>query len=275
VASPGNLENAMLSNVLSHAQIQRVAPSVFATEPHDRVTDRYGFVPTIELVEAIEQEGWFPVEARQSLVRDETRRGFQRHMLRFRQEQPTQVGDSVTELVLLNSHDGSSSFQLDLGLFRLVCSNGMVTPIGKAGGMRFRHGREVVHSVIEGLYDLVDETPQLVDRVERFNSLRLDAREQELYARTALALRYGEAWEERSPVAPQALLGARRHADNGDSLWLTLNRVQENLVRGGLRGRSSAGRRVRPRAIHSVHEDVRLNRALWRLAEEFAVLKAG
>ena len=80
-----------------------VAPSVFATEPHGRVTDRYGFVPTIDLVEAIEQEGWFPVTVRQSRVRDETRHGFQRHMLRFRQEQPTQVGDSVTELVLLNS----------------------------------------------------------------------------------------------------------------------------------------------------------------------------
>ncbi|HPQ26588.1 MAG: DUF945 domain-containing protein [Chromatiaceae bacterium] len=265
----------MLNNALSHAQIQRVAPSVFATEPHGRVTDRYGFVPTIDLVEAIEQEGWFPVTVRQSRVRDETRHGFQRHMLRFRQEQPTQVGDSVTELVLLNSHDGSSSFQLDLGLFRLVCSNGMVTPIGKAGGMRFRHGREVVNSVIEGVYDLVDETPQLAERVDRFSGLTLDAGEQDLYARTALALRYGDDWQQRSPVQPQALLGARRTADAGDSLWLTMNRVQENLVRGGLRGRSTGGRRVRTRAIHSAHEDVRLNRALWRLTEEFAALKAG
>ena len=44
----------MLDNTLSHAQIQRVAPSVFATQPHGRVTDKYGFVPTIKLVEAIE-----------------------------------------------------------------------------------------------------------------------------------------------------------------------------------------------------------------------------
>ncbi|MGB5571100.1 MAG: DUF932 domain-containing protein, partial [Sedimenticolaceae bacterium] len=76
----------MLNNALSHAQIQRYAPSVFATEPHGRVTDKYGFVPTIELVEAIEDEGWFPVIARQSRVRDDTRRGYQRHLLRFRQD---------------------------------------------------------------------------------------------------------------------------------------------------------------------------------------------
>ena len=264
----------MLNNALSHAQIQRVAPSVFATEPHSRVTDKYGFVPTIELVEAIEEEGWFPVVARQSVVRDDSRRGFQRHLLRFRQENPTNVGDSVTELVLLNSHDGSSSFQLDLGLFRLVCSNGMVTPVSSAGGMRFRHGKEVVNSVIEGVYDLVDETPQLAERVDRFSRVALDPGEQDLYARTALALRYGEDWQDKSPVQPHALLGARRNADAGDSLWLTMNRVQENLVRGGLRGRSSTGRRVRTRAIHSVHEDVRLNRALWRMTEEFAALKA-
>ena len=48
----------MLNNALSHAQIQRVAPSVFATEPHGRVTDRYEFVPTIDLVEAIEHPGF-------------------------------------------------------------------------------------------------------------------------------------------------------------------------------------------------------------------------
>jgi len=264
----------MLNHALSHAQIQRVAPSVFATEPHARVTDRYGFVPTIDLVEAIEAEGWFPVMARQSVVRDETRRGFQRHLLRFRQQQPTQVGDSVTELVLLNSHDGSSSFQLDLGLFRLVCSNGMVTPVGDAGGLRFRHGRDVVHSVIEGVYDLVDETPRLAERFDRFSNVTLDRSEQELYARTALALRYGDDWQDRSPVPPQALLGRRRSTDRGDSLWLTMNRVQENLVRGGLHGRARSGRRIRTRAIRSVHEDVRLNRALWRLTEEFAALKA-
>lgn len=264
----------MLNNALSHAQIQRIAPSVFATEPHERVTDRYGFVPTINLVEAIENEGWFPVVARQSVVRDESRRGFQRHLLRFRQENPTEVGDSVTELVLLNSHDGSSSFQLDLGLFRLVCSNGMVTPISDAGGMRLRHGKDVVHSVIEGVYDLVDETPKLAERFDQFNNVTLDRREQDLYARTALSLRYGEDWQDKSPVQPHALLGTRRTTDQGDSLWLTMNRVQENLVRGGLQGRSSSGRRIRTRAIKSVHEDVRLNRALWRMTEEFAALKA-
>ena len=264
----------MLNNALSHAQIQRVAPSVFAAAPHSRLTDKYGFVPTIELVEAMETEGWFPVSVRQSAVRDVTRQGFQRHLLRFRQENPAQVGDAVTELVLLNSHDGSSSFQLDLGLFRLVCSNGMVTPISDADGLRFRHGKDVVNSVIEGVYDLVDETPKLAERFDRFNAITLDQDEQVLYAATALALRYGEDWEQTAAVLPDALLNARRASDVGDSLWLTLNRVQENLIRGGLRGRSRSGRRVRTRAIRSVHEDVRLNRALWRMTEQFADLKS-
>ena len=160
----------------------------------------------------------------------------------------------VTELVLLNSHDGSSSFQLDLGLFRLVCSNGMVTPISDADGLRFRHGKDVVNSVIEGVYDLVDETPKLAERFDRFNAITLDRDEQALYARTALALRYGEDWEQTAAVLPSAMLDARRATDVGDSLWLTMNRVQENLLRGGVRGpfgdRASgthAGHPFRPR----------------------------
>ena len=264
----------MLDNALSHAQLQRVAPAVFAAAPHDRLTEKYGFVPTIEVVEAMEHEGWFPVSVRQSAVRDITRQGFQRHLVRFRQENPAQVGDAVIELVLLNSHDGSSSFQLDLGLFRLVCRNGMITPISEADGLRFRHGKAVVDSVIEGVYDLVDESPKLAERFDRFNSITLDRDEQDLYARTALALRYGEDWEQTAAVLPSAVLGARRTHDVGDSLWLTMNRVQENLLRGGVRGVSRTGRRVRTRAIKSVHEDIRLNRALWRMTEEFAALKA-
>ena len=95
-----------------------------------------------------------------------------------------------------------------------------------------------------------------------------------IFAQAALEVRYGEDWARQSPVRPGQLLDARRTDDRGTDLWVTFNRVQENLLKGGLLGRARSGRRVRTRQVRSVTEDIRLNRALWRLAERFAQLKA-
>ncbi len=260
---------------LSNDRLMRVAPSIFAEAPHHKVSGRYGFVPTIQVIEAFRQQGWYPVRAQQTRVRDEGRREFTRHLVRFRQsDRPIQVGDSVAELVLTNSHDRSSAYQLDVGLFRLVCSNRMVCPIGEFGGIRVRHGKNVVDDIIEGSYELIEEVPRIAASVDQFRSTRLDEREEALFAEAALEVRYGEEWSQSSPVRPVQLLEARRRDDAGADLWSAYNRVQENLLKGGIRGRSRSGRRMRTRAVNSVTEDVRLNRALWRLAERFAQLKA-
>ncbi len=264
-----------MMQALTESRLYQVAPSIFAKAPHERVSDKYGFVPTIDLVHAFQQEGWHPVRANQTRVRDLSRREYTRHAVRFRRlDDPIQVGDSLAELVLSNSHDGSAAYRLDAGLFRLCCLNGLVTPIGETGGIRVRHGKQIVDEVIEGSYELVDEVPKLAASVDRFLETQLSAAEGTLYAQTALEARYGAAWQQRSSIEPEQLLEARRSDDRGDNLWVTFNRVQENLIRGGLSGRSKRGRKVRTRPIKSVTEDLRLNRALWRLADRFAELKA-
>ncbi|WP_286240948.1 DUF932 domain-containing protein [Neptuniibacter halophilus] len=265
----------MTMHILSENQLYRNAPAIFADTPDSQVSDRYGFVPTIEVVKSLQQEGWYPVRAQQTMSRLPERRSVARHMVRFRQDPDRQihVGDSVAELVLCNSHDRSSAYQLDLGLFRLVCSNGMVTPIGEMGGIRVRHGCQVVDDILEGSIALIDEAPVIISSVDRFRSLRLSPDEAQLFAQSALTLRYGEDWVNASPVSPDTLLQARRSEDRDPDLWHVFNRTQENLLKGGLHGRSSQGRRTRTRPIRSVTEDVRLNRALWKLTEHFAALK--
>jgi Domain of unknown function (DUF932). len=263
------------AGTLSRDQLYRQAPAIFAQAPDDSVSDRYGFVPTIEVVDALQAEGWYPVRAQQTRVRDPERRDTTRHLVRFRQDPQRQitVGDSIAELVLTNSHDRSAAYQLDLGLFRLICSNGMVTPVGNMGGIRVRHGKQVVDQILEGSLALVDEVPNLAGTVERFQSMRLSPEESRLFAQSALTLRYGEGWRQVSPIQPDHLLDARRSEDRDPNLWRVFNRTQENLLKGGLKGRSASGRHTRTRAITSVTEDVRLNRALWQLTEHFAALK--
>ncbi|TVP80705.1 DUF932 domain-containing protein [Thioalkalivibrio sp.] len=265
-----------MNHGLSTDTLRRLVPAAFATQPHAAVSDRYGFVPTSAVIDGLRDEGWFPVRAQQTRVRDYTRRGVARHLIRFRQDpaRQVQVGDSIAELVLTNSHDRSSAYQLDLGLFRLICSNGMVTPVGATGGIRVRHGKNVVDEILVGSIELVEAVPNIAARVDAFQSTPMSRGESELFAESALELRYGEDWKMSSPVRPADVVHPRRHEDAQDrTLWGTFNRAQENLLKGGLRGQSRSGRLVRTRPVKSVTEDVRLNRALWKLAERFAELK--
>ena len=112
-------------HLLNDVMLQ-TAPSVFATQAHHETSDKYGFIPTIQVVDALRSHGWMPVDATQKNVRTLDKRDFTKHLVRFRRlGNDIVVGDSVVELLLTNSHDRSSSFNLHAGIFRMACANGM------------------------------------------------------------------------------------------------------------------------------------------------------
>lgn len=255
---------------MSNDQIARVAPSVFAVAPFHAMSERYRFVPTIQVVDKLRSEGFFPVSAGQGRTRIPGKGDFTRHVLRFRQDNGPAVVGELPEIVLLNSHDGSSSYQLHAGLFRLVCSNGMVVASQDLGSIRVTHSgaRDLADQVVDASYQIIEETPAIMSRVGELKTAMVSAPKQIAFASAALELR-GTTLD----VQPESILRARRYEDratvNGErSVWDTLNVVQEHLVRGGARGRTSTGRRSSLRAIGAPAEDVKFNRALWRLAEE-------
>ncbi len=258
---------------LSREELQQLAPSVMATGAHYRVTARYQFISTLELIEGLKQAGWFPVSASESRARTEDRYGFVRHLLRFRRfdERLPLVGDSFPEIVLLNSHDGSCTYQLHAGLFRLVCSNGMIIASAAMGQLRRRHTGDALREVIEGTDEMVDALPTIAGQVDRFQEIELKPAEQTAFAEAALSVR----WEpEHAPVTPSQLLAARRPEDDTPTLWTTYQRVQENLLKGGQKSVRRAERRTTTRAVKSVDGNVKLNQALWLLTERMAALKA-
>jgi len=259
---------------LSLAEVRLAAPSIFAEAPHSKLSGRYTLIPTGRVLEALEHEGFVPTRVMQARVRDGSGIGYAKHLVRLRHRdqlgRPAAVDAIVPEVVLLNSHDGSSSYQLHAGLYRFVCGNGMVVADGCIGSLSIRHTGDVVDEVINGVYEIVQETPRLIERVGEYRGTRVGDREALALANAALELKYEQG---QAPIAPEQLIAPRRAEDHGTDLWSRINVVQENLLRGGLRGRSASGRRMRTRAVASVHDDVRLNKALWKLAEEFARLK--
>ncbi len=186
------------------------------------------------------------------------------------------VNDLLPEIVVFNAHDGTASFQLHAGIFRLVCENGMIVAESTLAAHRIRHSGKMVEEAIEAAYQIVEETPKVFHEIERYRAISLDTEEQGIFAKSALTLRWPE--EDNRPYLPDQMLSARRRDDQGTDLWTVFNRIQENLLRGGMRGRkrNAFGRlqRSTARAIKSVSEDLRINKALWTLMERFAELKS-
>jgi hypothetical protein len=116
-----------LDRPLEIGELRSFAPSIFAESPHTRTSSRYSFLPTSSILSGMSEQGWMPVAAQEQLVRDRSREGFQKHMLRFAHRDDLQrPGAERAEIVVVNSHDRSSAYQLHAGIFRFLCLNGLV-----------------------------------------------------------------------------------------------------------------------------------------------------
>jgi Domain of unknown function (DUF932) len=153
-----------------------------------------------------------------------------------------------------------------MGLFRVVCTNGLIVSRGAFPAYCVSHRGDVVEEVVTGALRLSEEFDLLAGQVERMELRHLQKDEQLQFAEAALAIRFPDPTTRGMPSSQ--LLNCRRVEDLGDDLWTVLNRVQEALLRGGLSRRSANGRLTRTRRISSIKEDVRLNGRLWDLATE-------
>ncbi|WP_175905970.1 DUF932 domain-containing protein [Burkholderia seminalis] len=249
---------------LDDDQIRQVAPSIFAADKHNSRSERYTYIPTIDILTKLRDEGFQPFMVCQTRVRDNGKREHAKHMLRLRHATQVTQSDSP-EIILLNSHDGSSSYQMLGGYFRFVCENGLVLG-DTTHDVRVPHKGNVVDDVVAGAYDVLDGFDLIREVKEGMAEVQLDEHEQHAFARAALAYRY-DTTTAPAPITEQQVLRPRRTDDTGNDLWTTFNRVQESLVRGGQPGRTATGRRTRTRAVTGIDQDVKLNRALWVLAD--------
>ena len=256
---------------LSDEQIQRVAPSIFAEAPHESRSERYSYIPTAAVLAELRGEGFQPFMVCQTRVRDEGKREHTKHMIRLRHSSQIN-GREANEIILLNSHDGTSSYQMLAGMFRFVCSNGLVCG-DTVADVRVPHKGDVAGHVVEGAYQVLSGFERVKENREAMRAVTLDDGEAEVFARAALALKYDDP-NKPAPVTESQILMPRRFDDRRPDLWSVFNRAQENLTKGGLHGRSANGRRQRTRPVQGIDSDVRLNRALWLLADGMRALKA-
>jgi len=256
---------------LSDDQIRAVAPSIFADAPHGSRSERYAYIPTATVLTELRQEGFEPFMVCQTRVRNEDRREYTKHLIRLRHASQIN-GSEANEIILLNSHDGTSSYQMLAGLFRFVCHNGLVCGDTTAD-IRVPHKGDVAGQVIEGAYEVLQGFGQVRQSRDAMRAITLDTGEAEILARSALALKYDDP-DKPAPVTESQLLVPRRFDDRKPDLWSAFNRIQENMIKGGLAARTALGRRQRTREVQGIDQNLRLNRALWMLADGMRQLKA-
>lgn len=265
-------------NTISLETLKSTVPCIFTDEGATRTSAKYQHISTAKVITGLMAEGFMPTWATQCKSRIAVKKAYTKHMLRFRHidARPTASG-LYPEIVLINSHDGLSSYRLMAGVFRMVCANGLVAGTSY-NEIRVRHQGDIVGEVIEGTYSVIEESKKMIESAGDMSSIILSASEKGIFADAAHTIRVGN-----SPIGEgfdsNKLLSPRRFDEiNKNDLFTVFNVVQENLIKGGLRGyaKDKNGRitkRISTRAISGIDQSTALNRALWTLTEKMMQLR--
>lgn len=257
-------------------EVQKFAPAAFADKAASEVSKNYAFLSTRNLIETLEKKSIVPFAVAQTKARTEEAKETSRHLIRFRHtDHRIELGEVVPEIVLETSHDAKSSFKFSLGLFRLVCENGLVAPCSVLDTIRIKHVNANDSDVIDASFEVLDKSDDAIENILEMKKKALTIDDRLSFANEAVSLRWDKQ-NERPDFEIEKLLKPRRKKDVDLDLWTTFNVLQENLVRGGLSfyklnnlGYPIA--RQSTRAVNSISKNLELNKDLWTLANKFLI----
>jgi len=248
--------------MLTLETLKEITPSVFATSPSPKMSQKYTFVPTMDIIENFDREGWKVYSAKQI-----GRGQFAQHELRLRNGELPNVGDSLIEAVVRNSHNGLSTFSVSAGLHRLVCSNGLTVPTSIADSISVRHMKFDVGMVKEITDQFAERLPLIQRSVGKMETTFLEEERLIDFVNKSALVR----WEKGSipKINVEDFLRPERDGDVGNSVWKTFNVIQEKFVRGGLQYKSTKGRLTTMKELKNFQNINKINTNLWELAESY------
>jgi hypothetical protein len=241
--------------------------SVFTKVAAPHLSPRYVHVDSEQVVNAMVAEG-FQVASVQTATSRSASEAFGRHMIDFRHPDMPSIGDAVPRIVFVNSHDGSTRASALAGVFRFVCSNGMV--VGNTMYQeKLRHCGAAATTLVERMQALAKNTAPLFTQIDRWSKLDMSAERRRDFARMAAQLR----WADADRFTVEDLLQVRRPEDDKGDLWTVFNRLQETTTQGhGMEGLTRAGRVTTARPLKEIQSNLTYNAQLWELAEEFSTI---
>jgi len=247
---------------LKESELKELAPAIFAQEPSSRVSDKYNFVPTIDLIKEIGKRQFFPVSAEQQATKDPINALYQKHVVRFRWVHDLDKDKKdVFEYILVNSHNARSSLRFYMGAHVQVCSNGLVFGTIE-DSFRIVHIPEYDEMIESSIDEMFEKSLRTKQEIKDAKTIVLTEIEKDKFAREAHQLRYNK----KSLVKPSNLLEIRRPENEKPTLWNVFNVLQENLIVGGVTYEMSNGTHKYPdttTGLTNIDRKISINVALW------------
>lgn len=260
------------SEFLSKEELRKVCPVIFADKASKEVSKHYTHIPTSKVVDDMELLGWKVVDAKSVKARKSSTRGFQKHLVVFRNPDVVingEDGDTVFPQVLLtNSHDGKNAFTFTAGLFRMICENGLVVSTSTFEDVKMRHMGYSFEELQGKIKDMVEKLPLTVDSMNKMKETEIEENKAVEFAKKALTTRFSEKEMKRIKVDINEILKPVRKEDAGKDLWSIFNVVQEKVIEGDFV--YTVGSKIRKaRKIKNFKQDQKVNKELFALALEY------
>jgi len=258
----------MKNTPMTPDQIRKSAPSVYTDRPAGNVSKHYSYISTEKVMNDMQSLGWNVVDAQEIKARKS--KGYQKHLLVFSNPE-IQIegsdGDVVFPRILLtNSHDGKNAFTFTAGLFRMICSNGLVISDEEFGSMKIRHMGYDFETLRSTINEMVEKLPLTVECMNKLKTKQMTWDEKEKFALEAIGLRIDPKTQ---TISIAELLEPTRKEDQGDDLWSIYNVVQEKLIHGMYN--YANGEKVRKsRPIKNFQQNMKVNSDLYKLALQYA-----
>ena len=263
---------------MTKEQLKDACPLAFANAPtNPQVSGKYLFVNTETIVDDLEKLGWLPVQAAQRKGRSGKSTIFSKHMVAFQNPDIKITGkdgdDSFPRIIMTNSHDGMQAFKFSVGIFRLVCSNGLVVADEQFSEFKIKHKGYTFDELRGVVNEAVADLPNKVEVLNQMKSRVLNQEEKNKLALDAMLIRAGiEPGSEKAKEfnyddeTIEDILDPKRDEDKGDDLWRVFNVVQEKITQGDFHAALTGAKVRKVRKIKSFEKDLKVNKELFKLA---------
>ena len=263
---------------LSTSEIKQRCPLAYATAPtNPKVSDKYVQANTSTVIDDMAKLGWYPVEAKQKKARKNSSGIQSFHMIAFQNpEVKIMQGEDVEaypRIILTNSHDGMASFRFRVGLYRCICSNGLVICDENFADLTIRHINYTFDDLRHLVVKTMSELPAYIEIMNKMKQTTLVKSQKYDFALRMLKLRKNVPDNEKLNVSERTLtdiLTPIRKEDEGDSLWNVFNVLQEKMIKGGFMvesGKEDKLRKMRP--VKSFARDLSVNYKMFDTAIDY------
>lgn len=253
--------------IKNKAELKKFPAISNSDRPSPKMSDKYIMVNSMKIVDEFEKFNYFPVFASQNghPAKATDTHLYQSHIIRFRHKDFMDIGlqEVAPEIVFANSHNGRIKAQVYAGLYRMVCSNGLVVTTEEFGKISQKHIGIEASDIEKVIFDFAKRTDNTMGLVSKYSKTELSEYTQRDFARTVKNQVFGKD----SNLDSNDLLRPRRDDDWSKDLFTTYNVIQENITKGGLKYRS-AKKITATKGIQNIERTIDVNTFLWNTMDD-------